>query len=81
MVDITRKLWQPATVRKELLNTINNNVLMCNGISNIRLNNCKVYENSPIEVVRDYLNTQRISLFRRSHQIQREFDALHIRLM
>lgn len=81
MVDMTRKLWQPATARKRLLNTINNKVSACNNITNVRLDNCRLFENASINDTRTYLNTQRMTLFRNSHNIQREFDKLFTRLI
>lgn len=80
-MDMMKKLRPPATKRKELLTYINTKVNECNGLSAIRISNCKAYADADLEEVRSYLSTRRMVLFNQSAVIQRYFDKQFVKLM
>lgn len=80
-MDMMEKLRPPATKRKELLTYINMKVDECNGLSSVRINNCRAHADADLEEVRSYLNTRRMVLFSQSAAIQRSFDKQFVKLM
>lgn len=67
--------------RTELLNSINTNVDSCNRLTDIRLNQCRLLNESSLDDVKEYLTTRRIALFYSSDAIQRTFDKQFIKLL
>lgn len=80
-MDMMKKLRPPATKRKELLTYINMKVSECNGLSSVRINNCRSHADADLEEVRSYLSTRRMVLFNQSAAIQRSFDKQFVKLM
>ena len=80
-MDMMGKLRPPATKRKELLTYINMKADECNGLSAIRISNCRAHADADLEEVRSYLNTRRMVLFSQSAAIQRSFDKQFVKLM
>lgn len=78
---VTRQLLPPATRRKELLASINTDLTTCDKLTSIRLNHCNRLKDANLEEVLTYLNTRRIDLFSKSHNIQRKFDKQFIKLI
>lgn len=78
---VTRQLMPPATRRKELLASINTDVTTCNRLTSVRLNHCSRLKDASLEEVLTYLNTRRIDLFYKSHNIQRKFDKQFVKLI
>lgn len=74
--------WTMGSLRRtELLNSINTNVDSCNRLTDIRLNQCRLLNESSLDDVKEYLTTRRIALFYSSDAIQRTFDKQFIKLL
>lgn len=74
--------WAMSSLRRtELLNNINTNVDSCNKLTDMRLNQCRLLNESSLDDVKEYLTTRRIALFYSSDAIQRTFDKQFIKLL